>query len=84
MDRRANIMRKDEYMITVNGRSSDGDGMVIREFLDTHGYQDMWVAVEINEEIIPREEHETFRIQEGDVVEVVQFMGGGSAPVTIH
>ncbi|MFT6029825.1 MAG: sulfur carrier protein [Oleiphilaceae bacterium] len=34
-------------------------------------------AIEVNEEIIVRSEHETFAISTGDCVEVVQAIGGG-------
>lgn len=35
------------------------------------------LAVEINEDIVPRSQHVEFTLSEGDVVEVVQAIGGG-------
>ncbi|GMR21665.1 MAG: sulfur carrier protein ThiS [Gammaproteobacteria bacterium] len=35
------------------------------------------VAVEVNREIVPRAEHETFRLNEQDRVEVIHAIGGG-------
>lgn len=35
------------------------------------------LAVELNREVIPRSEHSTTPLKEGDVVEVVSFVGGG-------
>jgi sulfur carrier protein len=35
------------------------------------------VAVELNESVIPRREHTTFEVHEGDRLEVVHFVGGG-------
>lgn len=35
------------------------------------------VAVEVNLSVIKRAEHETFRLKDGDVVEIVNFVGGG-------
>jgi len=35
------------------------------------------IAVEINEDIIPRSEHADTRLQEGDRVEIVHAIGGG-------
>ena len=35
------------------------------------------VAVEVNREIVPRAEHGTSQIKEGDTVEVVHLVGGG-------
>ena len=35
------------------------------------------LAVEVNEEVIPRSQHDVFRLHEGDRVEIVQAIGGG-------
>ena len=35
------------------------------------------VAVERNKEIVPRAEHASTRLAEGDVLEVVELVGGG-------
>ncbi|EDM46223.1 sulfur carrier protein ThiS [Marinobacter algicola DG893] len=34
-------------------------------------------AVEVNEDIVPRSQHATFSLNEGDKVEVVHAIGGG-------
>lgn len=35
------------------------------------------IAVEVNEELVPRGEHQDFVLSEGDRVEIVQAIGGG-------
>lgn len=35
------------------------------------------IAVEVNEDIVPRSLHATTHLGEGDVIEVVQAIGGG-------
>lgn len=35
------------------------------------------VAVELNQDIVPRSQHETTALNEGDQVEVVHAIGGG-------
>jgi len=35
------------------------------------------VAVEVNMVIVKRSEYEQFRLNDGDVVEIVNFVGGG-------
>ncbi|MCX7555734.1 sulfur carrier protein ThiS [Xanthomonadaceae bacterium JHOS43] len=35
------------------------------------------VAVEVNQEIVPRSQHDTHLLAEGDQVELVHAMGGG-------
>lgn len=67
-------------MITVNGKTKEFPGeMTIREFLKAAGQRDDYVAVELNEVIIPRENYGEVRIGDADRIEIVSFMGGGSA-----
>jgi thiamine biosynthesis protein ThiS len=35
------------------------------------------LAIEVNGELVPRSEHERFRLTPGDRVEIVQAIGGG-------
>lgn len=49
----------------------------IRQLLVAERLEGRRVAVELNEEIIPRSEHETRRIRHGDRVEIVHAIGGG-------
>jgi len=35
------------------------------------------IAVEINQQIIPKSEHATYIIQDGDSIEIVHAIGGG-------
>lgn len=35
------------------------------------------IAVEINQEIIPRSEHNTYQLNSDDRIEVIQAIGGG-------
>lgn len=41
------------------------------------GLEETLVAVERNEEVVPRAQHATTELAAGDRVEVVQFVGGG-------
>lgn len=52
-------------------------GLTIDEMLEKQGFGGMYVVVEVNEEIIDREEFTTHLIYDGDVIEVVRFVGGG-------
>jgi sulfur carrier protein len=54
----------------------DGDvtlGRLLSE-LDLVGRR---LAIEVNGELVPRSEHEYFRLTPGDRVEIVQAIGGG-------
>jgi sulfur carrier protein len=35
------------------------------------------IAVELNQQIVPRAEHESTELSDGDKVEIVSFVGGG-------
>jgi sulfur carrier protein len=41
------------------------------------GYAGRRVAVEVNREIVPRSRHAAHHLADGDVVEIVQALGGG-------
>lgn len=63
-------------MITVNGEKLDFSGTVA-ELLDVLEYNGKRVAVELNENIVPKAEYGNTIISDGDKLEVVRFVGGG-------
>ena len=64
--------------IEVNGEDREIEaGATVRTLLEAMSLGDVLVAVERNQEIIPRAEHCTATLNDGDVVEVVHFVGGG-------
>lgn len=66
-------------MITVNGEKRTLENPVtVTEYLKACNYVPVQVVVELNEEIIKRETYDTIVLKDGDVVEILQFMGGGS------
>ncbi|MBP3761053.1 MAG: sulfur carrier protein ThiS [Ruminococcus sp.] len=64
-------------MVKINGNLTDYDGKNISEILSILNYDPKRVAVEINEEILPKAEYEDTFIKDGDTVEIVSFVGGG-------
>ena len=66
-------------MITVNGENRTLENPVtVTEYLKACNYVPVQAVVELNEEIIKRETYDTTVLKDGDVVEILQFMGGGS------
>ena len=64
--------------IEVNGEPQDvADGLTVRALLDTLALGSQLVAVERNEEIVPRAHHAEAVLRDGDRIEIVQFVGGG-------
>ncbi len=51
--------------------------LTLIELLAAEGLAERRVAVEVNNEIVPRSQHGEYRLKEGDVVEIVHALGGG-------
>lgn len=64
-------------MVHINGKDEAAAGMALKDYLEQNGYPAGGVAVECNEEIIPKNQYGTYILKDGDVIEVVSFVGGG-------
>ena len=64
-------------MITVNGEKIQTNTIHLNELLSEMKLSDQLCAVEVNKELIPHKERDTFVLQEGDTIEVVSLVGGG-------
>jgi sulfur carrier protein len=64
--------------ITVNGETREvSPGLTVLGLIELLGLGDGPVAVERNRDVVPRREHGTTALDEGDVIEIVHFVGGG-------
>jgi sulfur carrier protein len=64
--------------VTVNGaRQELPEGATVRGLLQHLALATGPVAVEINRVIVPRAQHALHVVNDGDTIEVVQFVGGG-------
>jgi len=64
--------------ITVNGETRDlADQVSIEELLHALAVPPGRVAVEVNEEVVPRDAYAAWRLAAGDRIEIVHFVGGG-------
>lgn len=65
-------------MITVNGRKiADAHNLKLIDLLKREGYNTSMIAVECNGSIVPKSSYEEKKLQDGDNLEVVSFVGGG-------
>lgn len=64
-------------MVKVNGKNLDISGKTVSEYLLKAKYQIARIAVEKNGEIIPKSQYDLTFFEDGDVVEIVSFVGGG-------
>ncbi|MCC7293224.1 MAG: sulfur carrier protein ThiS [Phycisphaerales bacterium] len=64
--------------VTINGQAEEiHEGATVGELLTARGLAPVRVAVEINEELVPRRAFGERRLRAEDRVEVVTFVGGG-------
>jgi len=64
--------------IQVNGEAMEfGDGATVSDLIQRMALEGKRLAVEVNEDIVPRSEHPQFSLSDGDRVEVVHAIGGG-------
>ncbi len=65
--------------ITINGEARSIEApLTIAGFLDQLGLKQDRVAVEYNRKLLPRTEWAATLLAEGDSLEIVQFVGGGT------
>lgn len=64
-------------MVKINGTDHNIAGMTLTEYLATTQYDPKRIAVERNDHVVPKTQYSTTVLKDGDVVEVVSFVGGG-------
>lgn len=64
--------------LTINGEVHEVPaGLTVLALVRHLGLTDGPVAVERNREVVPRAAHERVRVESGDILEIVHFVGGG-------
>jgi sulfur carrier protein len=64
--------------LKINGEIKDNiQAASVGELLDELGINPGRVAVEVNIQVIKRADYMSFRLKDGDVLEIVNFVGGG-------
>ena len=64
--------------ISINGepRTLDDD-LNLLQLIELLGLENKRLAIEVNQEIVPRSEHASYTLKQDDQVEIVQAIGGG-------
>ncbi|QDV59410.1 sulfur carrier protein ThiS [Rosistilla oblonga] len=64
--------------VTVNGQAQQIEGpMSVAALLEIVEIPGPYLAVELNEDVVPREQHGDQQVAAGDRIEVVTLVGGG-------
>jgi len=65
-------------LVSVNGEQTEvRDGSCVGDLLERFQIKRDRVAVEVNLDIVPKSAYDSYILQAGDRVEIVQFVGGG-------
>ncbi|HEX5435256.1 MAG TPA: sulfur carrier protein ThiS [Candidatus Angelobacter sp.] len=65
-------------ILIINGDSREfPDGLTLSALITQLGMKADRVAVELNLEIVPRDQWEATQLKDGDKLEIVHFVGGG-------
>lgn len=64
-------------MVKVNGKDRNIAGMTLMEYLVSASYDPKRIAVEQNGDIVFKSQYDTTVLCDGDVIEIVSFVGGG-------
>ena len=64
--------------VTINGENRDvKEGLTVLALLEDLELQPEAMVVQRNENVIERSDFATIQLDEGDVIELVRFVGGG-------
>lgn len=64
-------------MVKINGEMLDLAGKTLAAYLASADFDPLRIAVEKNGQIVPKAAYGETILQEGDVIEIVNFVGGG-------
>ena len=65
--------------VTINGKPEEVEGGTVLEVLKTKEVEPQMVAVELNAKILGRDELGSTPLKEGDALEILFYMGGGTS-----
>ena len=65
--------------LTINGEPQASSAETLGALVETLGMKPDRVAIELNREIVPRDQWPQTPLHDGDRLEIVHFVGGGSA-----
>ena len=69
---------KGSIQVHVNGKDREvQSGLSVHELVESFDLNPMLIVVELNREILSRDQFKDVQVSEGDAVELVHFVGGG-------
>ena len=72
------IMKKNKIQIYINGKKKNINiNCNLVDILEEYSLKNQLVAVEINQEVIPKSNYKTKKINKDDRIEILELIGGG-------
>jgi thiamine biosynthesis protein ThiS len=66
--------------LTINGQEQALPSLTLAQLVEQLGMKPDRVAVELNRDIVPRNQWAATNLADGDQLEIVHFVGGGNCP----
>ena len=71
-------MKKKKIQIYINGKKKNIDSNCnLINIIDDYSLKNKLVAIEINQEVIPKSNYKTKKINKNDRIEILELIGGG-------
>jgi sulfur carrier protein len=68
----------DNIRVHVNGKEREvQSGLSVHQLVESFDLNPLLIVVELNREILTRDQFKDVQVSEGDAVELVHFVGGG-------
>ena len=65
------------FMVKIHGQELNIAGMTVSEYLATTSYDPKRIAVERNGNIVFKSQYDVVKLEDGDRLEIINFVGGG-------
>jgi len=75
---RSAMSDRESIQVQVNGKEREvQSGLSVHELVESFDLNPLLIVVELNREILSRDQFKDVQVSEGDAVELVHFVGGG-------
>ena len=72
------IMKKNKIQIYINGKKKNiNSNFNLINIVEKYSLKNKLIAVEINQEVIPKSSYKTITINKNDKIEILELIGGG-------
>ena len=72
------IMKKNKIQIYINGKKKNiNSNYNLINIIEEYSLKNKLIAVEINQEVIPKSNYKTKKINKNDRIEILELIGGG-------